>query len=131
MKASVAGLRGNAGVVHYGASKGGVIAMANSMAFAAYGTGIRVNAICPGLIDTSMYDKREMKARLGSDGGEFNPLTRAGDPSEIASVALFLASDEASYVNGQAIAVCGGLVGGLPETPGDVGAGMPHRARAT
>jgi NAD(P)-dependent dehydrogenase (short-subunit alcohol dehydrogenase family) len=118
MTASVAGLRGNAGVVAYGASKGGVIAMANSMAFAVYGQGVRVNAICPGLIETGMYDSSAVKRDRGADGSALNPLRRIGDPSEIASVALFLATDESSYVNGQALPVCGGLTGALPTTPG-------------
>ncbi|MEY2756617.1 MAG: hypothetical protein RIR33_395 [Pseudomonadota bacterium] len=120
MTASVAGIRGNAGVVAYGASKGGVIAMANSMAFGVYGTGVRVNAICPGLIETKMYDSGAVKRARGGDGSALNPLKRIGDPSEIASVALFLATDDSSYVNGQALPVCGGLVGALPTSPGGV-----------
>ena len=118
MTASVAGLRGNAGVVAYGASKGGVIAMANSMAFGVYGTGVRVNAICPGLIETGMYDSGAVKRDKGADGSALNPLKRIGDPSEIASVALFLATEDSSYVNGQALPVCGGLTGALPTSPG-------------
>ncbi len=119
MTASVAGIRGNAGVVAYGASKGGVIAMANSMAFGVYGTGVRVNAICPGLIETGMYSSADRKRETGADGGSLNPLRRVGDPSEIASVALFLATDDSSYINGQAVPVCGGLTGGLPQSPGE------------
>ena len=119
MTASVAGLRGNAGVVAYGASKGGVIAMANSMAYGVYGTGIRVNAICPGLIETGMYDSAKVKRETGVDAGMVNPLKRIGDASEIASVALFLATDDSSYINGQALSVCGGLIGALPQSPGE------------
>jgi NAD(P)-dependent dehydrogenase (short-subunit alcohol dehydrogenase family) len=118
MTASVAGLRGNARVVAYSASKGGVIAMAYSMAFGVYGTGIRVNAICPGLVETGMYDSSAVKRSRGADGSSLNPLKRIGDPLEIASVALFLATDDSAYVNGQALSVCGGLTGALPTTPG-------------
>ena len=76
---------------------------ANSLA----GTGVRVNAICPGLIETGMTRGTFERARAkGSEGkiGQLNPLRRYGVPVEIANMALFLASDEASYVNGQAIA---------------------------
>jgi len=76
------------------------------------GTGVRVNAICPGLIETGMTRPIFERAREHGTAdkiGQLNPLQRAGQPEEIAAMALFLASDEASYVNGQAIAVDGGL----------------------
>jgi len=76
------------------------------------GTGVRINAICPGLIETGMTRPIFDAARArGSERkiGQLNPLRRPGDPAEIAQMALFLASDAASYVNGQAIAVDGGL----------------------
>lgn len=79
---------------------------------------VRVNAICPGLIDTQMYPKDEIKRERGGDGGSLNPLRRVGDPSEIASVAAFLAGPGSSYINGQALIVCGGVIGALPDTPG-------------
>jgi NAD(P)-dependent dehydrogenase (short-subunit alcohol dehydrogenase family) len=77
-----------------------------------FGTGVRINAICPGLIETGMtkpvFDGA--RARGNEDKiGQLNPTARYGVPEEIANMALFLASDEASYVNGQAIAVDGGL----------------------
>ena len=75
---------------------------------------MRVNAICPGLIETGMTKPIFDMARAprGSEGkiGQLNPLTRYGVPDEIAAMALFLASDEPSYVNGQAIAVDGGFI---------------------
>jgi NAD(P)-dependent dehydrogenase (short-subunit alcohol dehydrogenase family) len=83
------------------------------------GTGVRVNAICPGLIETGMTRPIFERAREhGSEGkiGQLNPLQRAGQPDEIAAMALFLASDEASYVNGQAFAVDGGLSSTHPFT---------------
>jgi NAD(P)-dependent dehydrogenase (short-subunit alcohol dehydrogenase family) len=82
---------------------------------------VRVNAICPGLIETGMTKPMFDLARAkGSDKkiGQLNPLKRAGQPIEIARMALFLASDEASYVNGQAIAVDGGLSSSHPFVPG-------------
>ncbi|MEP2829868.1 SDR family NAD(P)-dependent oxidoreductase [Parvibaculum sp.] len=110
--ASVAGLRANAGGTPYSASKAGVISLVQTTANEFYGTGVRVNAICPGLIETGMTKPIFDGARArGSDDkiGQLNPLKRYGLPPEIAQAALFLASDDASYVNGQAIAVDGGL----------------------
>ena len=115
--ASVAGLRANAGGSPYSASKAGVISLVQTAANALAGTGVRVNAVCPGLIETGMTRPIFEAARArGTDGkiGQLNPLQRAGAPHEIAAAALFLASDEASYVNGQAIAVDGGLSSTLP-----------------
>jgi NAD(P)-dependent dehydrogenase (short-subunit alcohol dehydrogenase family) len=110
--ASVAGLRANAGGSPYSASKAGVISLVQTSANALMGTGVRVNAICPGLIETGMTRPIFETARAkGTEAkiGQLNPLSRAGEPSEIAAMALFLASDDASYVNGQAFAVDGGL----------------------
>jgi NAD(P)-dependent dehydrogenase (short-subunit alcohol dehydrogenase family) len=117
--ASVAGLRANAGGNPYSASKAGVISLVQTAANSLYGTGVRVNAICPGLIETGMTKTIFERAReRGSHEkiGQLNPLTRYGNPEEIAAVAAFLASDEASYVNGQAVAVDGGLSSTLPFT---------------
>jgi NAD(P)-dependent dehydrogenase (short-subunit alcohol dehydrogenase family) len=118
--ASVAGIRSGAGPIAYSASKAGVINMVTVAANALRGTGIRVNAVCPGLIETGMtkplFDYA--KQRGTSDRiGQLNPLLRAGQPPEIAAAALFLASDEASYVTGQALAVDGGLTSSLPIVP--------------
>jgi NAD(P)-dependent dehydrogenase (short-subunit alcohol dehydrogenase family) len=110
--ASVAGLRANAGGPPYAASKAGVISLVQTAANELYGTGVRVNAICPGLIETGMTKPTFDRARArGTEGriGQLNPLRRYGEPREIAAMALFLASDDASYVNGQAYAVDGGL----------------------
>ena len=110
--ASVAGLRANAGGHPYSASKAGVISLVQTAANSLTGTGVRVNAICPGLIETGMTRPIFERAReRGSEGkiGQLNPLQRHGEPEEIAAMALFLASDDASYVNGQAFAVDGGL----------------------
>jgi NAD(P)-dependent dehydrogenase (short-subunit alcohol dehydrogenase family) len=115
--ASVAGIRANAGPTPYSASKAGVISLVQTSANEFYGTGVRVNAICPGLIETGMTKVIFDGARArGNEGkiGQLNPTARYGHPEEIAAMALFLASDEASYVNGQAYAVDGGLTSTLP-----------------
>ena len=115
--ASVAGLRANAGGHPYSASKAGVISLVQTTASTLTGTGVRINAICPGLIETGMTKPIFERAREhGSEGkiGQLNPLQRAGQPEEIAAMALFLASDESSYVNGQTIAVDGGLSSSHP-----------------
>lgn len=119
--ASVAGLRSGAGNTVYSASKAGVISLVQTSANQLAGTGIRVNCICPGLTETGMtkpvYD---MARARGTEHkiGQLNPTRRGGQPIEIAHLALFLASDESSYVNGQAIAADGGLSSSHPFVPG-------------
>ena len=115
--ASVAGLKANAGGNHYSASKAGVISLVQTSSYALTGTGIRVNAICPGLIETGMTRPTFERARERGSAdkiGQINPTQRGGQPHEIAAMGLFLASDEASYVNGQAIPVDGGLTASMP-----------------
>jgi NAD(P)-dependent dehydrogenase (short-subunit alcohol dehydrogenase family) len=119
LTASVAGLRANAGGSPYSASKAGVVSLAQTAANSLLGSGVRVNAICPGLIETGMTRELFEAARQrGTDRkiGQLNPLQRAGAPAEIAAMALFLASEESSYVNGQAFPVDGGLSSTLPFT---------------
>ncbi len=115
--ASVAGLRANAGGVDYSASKAGVISIVQTVAYQLYGTGVRINAVCPGLIETGMtrptFDLAREKGREDRIG-QINPTRRAGQPEEIAQMACFLLSDSASYVNGQAIPVDGGLSASHP-----------------
>jgi NAD(P)-dependent dehydrogenase (short-subunit alcohol dehydrogenase family) len=115
--ASVAGLRSGAGGMPYSASKAGVISLVQTAANQLAGSGVRINAICPGLIETGMTLPIFEQARArGSERkiGQLNPLRRPGAPDEIAQTALFLASDASSYVNGQAIAVDGGLSSSHP-----------------
>lgn len=115
--ASVAGLRANAGGVDYSASKASVISMVQTIAYELYDTGVRINAICPGLIETGMTEPLFSAAReRGTESriGQINPAARAGQPEEIAAMACFLLSDSASYVNGQAIPVDGGLSASHP-----------------
>jgi len=122
--ASVAGIRSGAGCPAYSASKAGVINLVKVAAQQLSGTGIRVNAICPGLVESGMTEPVFTYARgAGKEDriGRLNPLRRAGVPHEIAELALFLASDAASYVNGQAIAADGGLSSSLPVTRQETG----------
>jgi NAD(P)-dependent dehydrogenase (short-subunit alcohol dehydrogenase family) len=113
--ASVEGLEGTEGGSAYNASKGGVVLLTRNMAMDYARKGIRVNAICPGFIDTpmlrSVFDQpgvRELLPRIV----EAHQLGRLGRPIEIANAALFLASDEASFITGQALAVDGGFTAG-------------------
>jgi NAD(P)-dependent dehydrogenase (short-subunit alcohol dehydrogenase family) len=117
--ASVAGLRSGAGGAAYSASKAGVINLVQTAANQLSGSGVRVNAICPGLIETGMTRMIYDLARSSGQEdriGELNPQRRGGEPIEIAHAALFLASDEASYVNGAALVVDGGLASSHPTT---------------
>jgi len=115
--ASVAGIRAGAGGTAYSASKAGVIRLVQVAATQLAGSNVRVNAICPGLIETGMtkglYD---MARAAGKEDqiGHLNPMKRGGVPDEIAGAALFLASDDSSYVNGHALVVDGGLSASHP-----------------
>ncbi|WP_420131007.1 SDR family NAD(P)-dependent oxidoreductase [Rhodopseudomonas sp.] len=115
--ASVAGLKSGASGHPYAASKAGVISLVQTTAYSLSGTGVRINAVCPGLIETGMtkpvFDNAKQR---GTDHkiGQLNPLKRAGQPHELATMGLFLLSDEASYVNGQAFPVDGGLTASMP-----------------
>jgi NAD(P)-dependent dehydrogenase (short-subunit alcohol dehydrogenase family) len=115
--ASVAGLRAGAGGPAYSASKAGVIRLVQVAATQLAGSNIRVNAICPGLIETGMTQTiYDMARAAGKEDriGHLNPMKRGGQPEEIAAAALFLASDESSYVNGHAMVVDGGLSASHP-----------------
>jgi len=117
--ASVAGLKSGASGHPYAASKAGVISLVQTTAYSLSGTGVRINAVCPGLIETGMtkpvFDRAKERGTQGKIG-QLNPLKRAGQPHELAAMGLFLLSDEASYVNGQAIPVDGGLTASMPYT---------------
>ena len=115
--ASVAGLRSGAGGAAYSASKAGVINLVQTACRQLAGSKVRVNAICPGLIETGMTAPLyEMARSAGQEQriGELNPLQRGGEPDEIARAALLLASEESSYVNGAALVVDGGLSSSHP-----------------
>ena len=109
--ASVAGLVGAGGLAAYVASKHGVVGLVKSVAIDAAKSGIRVNALCPGMVETSMVD------RLADGAPNFResllalkPMGRLGAPSEAAEAAIWLASPAASFVTGHALAVDGGYV---------------------
>ncbi len=124
LTASVAGIRSGAGSPAYSASKAGVINLAAVSAQQLTGSNVRVNAICPGLTETGMTKPVFDYAREANKMdrvGRLNPLHRGAQPKELAKVALFLASDDASYVNGQAIAVDGGLSSSHPVTRQEYG----------
>jgi NAD(P)-dependent dehydrogenase (short-subunit alcohol dehydrogenase family) len=115
--ASVAGLRSNAGSSDYSASKAGVVSLMQTGAYQLSRSNIRCNALCPGLIETGMTNPVFESARERGTShriGQINPLGRPAVADEVARVAVFLGSDESSYVNGQAWAVCGGLSAGHP-----------------
>ncbi|MCX7321568.1 MAG: SDR family NAD(P)-dependent oxidoreductase [Hyphomicrobiales bacterium] len=117
LTASVAGLKSGASGHPYASSKAGVISLVQTTAYSLSGTGVRINAVCPGLIETGMtkpvFDRAKQRGTEDKIG-QLNPLKRAGQPHELAAMGLFLASDEASYVNGQAIPVDGGLTASMP-----------------
>jgi NAD(P)-dependent dehydrogenase (short-subunit alcohol dehydrogenase family) len=133
--ASVAGLAGGHGPHVYSACKAAVIGMTQSVALELAESGIRVNAICPGAIETPIHtgvtDERwaERMARIRPGFRDYQAIDRMGLPAEIAAAVLWLASDAASYVTGQAIAVDGGLMAGRPWRLQPAHLREPHKAR--
>ena len=118
--ASIAGLSGGHGPHVYSACKAAVISLTQSVALELAESGIRVNAICPGAIETPIHtgvtDERwvERMARIRPGQKDLQAIDRMGLPQEVAAAVLWLAGDSASYVTGQAIAVDGGLTAGKP-----------------
>ncbi len=106
--ASIIGIIGNAGQANYAASKGGIISFTKSIAKELASRNINVNAIAPGFIKTDMTAK--LSQELQDAMLKLIPLARLGEPSDVAKLALFLASDNSSYITGQAIKVDGGMV---------------------
>lgn len=106
--ASIIGLIGNAGQCNYAASKGGMIAMTKSVAKEMASRNIRANAVAPGFIQTAMTDALPEENRVAMQ--QLIPLSRLGEPRDVANAVLFLASDESSYITGQVLNVCGGMV---------------------
>jgi NAD(P)-dependent dehydrogenase (short-subunit alcohol dehydrogenase family) len=113
--ASVEGLEGGEGASTYNASKGGVVILTKNLALDYGRLGIRANAICPGFIETPMFHSvldGDAMAEIRERIRQQHKLGRFGRPEEIAGVAFFLASDDASFVSGQSIAVDGGFTAG-------------------
>jgi 3-oxoacyl-[acyl-carrier protein] reductase len=104
---SIVGIHGNFGQTNYAASKFGVIGMAKTWARELGRHGIRVNAVCPGFIETTIL--KSMPEKVARALVERVPLGRLGKPEEVANTFAFLASDDASYINGAVIEVCGGM----------------------
>ncbi len=126
-KGSIVSLASAAGKVasgvnylHYNVSKAAVIAMTKTMSYAVAGSGVRVNCVCPGIIDTDMWaqiDREQGQQLLGLGEREFMnrrleqvPMGRAGTVDDVAKVILFLASPLASYMTGQAVNITGGWI---------------------
>jgi len=120
--ASIEGLIGGQGASAYNASKGGVVLLTRNMAIDYGDAGVRVNCVCPGFIDTPMTGALQepvldpIRKRLERQ----HMLGRFGRPEEVAAAILFLASDEASFVTGHALAVDGGFTAGHRTNDGDV-----------
>lgn len=105
---SVVGVRGNAGQANYAASKAGIIGFTKSVAQELGSRNIRCNAIAPGFIITEMTDTLPEDVRKNWE--QQIPLRRGGTPEDVANAAIFLASDLSSYVSGQVLNVCGGML---------------------
>lgn len=115
--ASVAGLIGTPALGSYAATKHAVVGMTRTAALEMGPFGIRVNAVCPGVIRTAMLGGFGDQDQLVASIGKAHALRRIGEPVEVAKLVCFLASDDASFVTGEAIAVDGGLSAGL-QLPG-------------
>jgi len=105
--ASVVGQSGNAGQANYAASKAGLIGFCKSLAREVASRNVTVNVVAPGLIDTDMT--RALTSDAQKDWAAQIPLGRPGTPADVAAAVCFLASDEASYITGQVLAVNGGM----------------------
>ena len=105
---SIVGVQGNAGQANYAASKAGIIGFTKSIAQELGSRNIRSNAIAPGFIETEMTATLDPKVKEGWVNNI--PLKRAGTTDDVANLVLFLASDKSSYITGQVISICGGLL---------------------
>jgi len=105
---SVVGVTGNAGQANYSASKAGMIGFTKSIAKELGSRNVRCNAVAPGFIETEMTEALDENIRKGWT--DTIPLKRGGTPEDVAQACLFLASDMSTYITGQTISVCGGML---------------------
>lgn len=112
--ASVAGLVGAPGLGSYDASKHAVVGLTKTAALEYGAMGIRVNAVCPGVIKTPMLTSLSDVPGIEQVLAQIHALKRLGEPEEVARLVCFLASDDASFLTGTAIAIDGGLTAGIP-----------------
>jgi NAD(P)-dependent dehydrogenase (short-subunit alcohol dehydrogenase family) len=137
---SVQALATQTGVAAYAASKGALNALTRSMAIDEAGHGVRVNAVCPGSVDTPMLRRSARQFSDGSpegadrtvaDWGRSHPLGRVAQPREVAEVVSFLAGPRASFMTGEEVRVDGGLLAGLPVSLPNIHNGPPrHQTRS-
>ena len=117
--ASIAGIRAGYGPILYSTAKAAVVTMSQNAAMEFGTAGVRVNAICPGAVATPLLAGNPKASaddinRAGQGFESMTPIGHVADPSELASAALFLASDDSSFVTGQALVVDGGVTAGIP-----------------
>jgi NAD(P)-dependent dehydrogenase (short-subunit alcohol dehydrogenase family) len=127
---NIASVNGLAAFGHpaYSAAKAGVINLTKNMAVSYGGQGIRVNAICPGTIRTPIWQSRvEMDPQIFERLAKWYPLGRVGEPEDVAKAALFLASEDASWITGETLTVDGGLMAGSYRMSRELEANAPEQ----
>ena len=111
--ASVAGLIGSAGAATYIASKHGVMGLTKSAALETARHGIRINVVCPAVIETAMADRLFGEPEARKFALELHPIGRVGTPKEVAEAVLWMCSDQASFMTGQSLVLDGGMLAGI------------------